>query len=680
MCMKYPFIVILSFLNCYLAAQSLSFEEVNLEQDTDNALRVNANVITSEPAHVYAQYTYVKNGESYTETSPLSNFQKEHELNLIALRDSTLYEFRIFAFNKQNQVQSQLYEIITPKLPLSIENFNEPRVNQLDNQQTYTLTNSVRGGESYFFICDAEGRLVWYQDYRTVHNVCNGWRWTEEQTILQADCKTIREMDLQGNVITEIKIDQPEWNMHHDVMKLRDGNIMAIYTKPEKADLSQTVGDPDATVAVDGYIIVNKEGEILDNWSTSDHFDIQKAERKGAYWNVVYGSGTIDWCHFNALEEDIDGSILISVSHWSRILKIDRASGELIWQLGEGGDLRVPPGFTFRQQHAITTLAPNRYLIFDNLGLQESSRVIEFAVETNEGRAFSFWEYVPQPNIVCITRGNTQRLDNGNTLIFFPTSQGFIQEVDSKGQLLWDVSIAQRSGYRAYRIAYINAPHAPVSFVGVPDSVCANAAPFEIITEPAEAYLFGEAIEDGMFIPQKVNKGLNKVYATYGTSIQEIEIDVLEIPEQLITTDDKQILSIEDTFENYQWYLNEDLIDEATNAQYQPEESGLFYVTATNAKGCTIYSDTLNFTFVDAPVNFITGVELTQWKDYLMIESEHSQNLSIDVFNVQGQKLFDAQGENRYQIPAKILPAIYLVRIFDGQDFMVRKMLRVGLH
>jgi len=678
MCIKYPFIVILSLLSFHLLAQSLSFEEVSLEPNPNNVLRVNAKITTSEPAHIYAQYIFfTENGESYTETSAISNLQTEHDLKLIALRDSTYYEFRVFAFNKKNQIQSKIYEITTPKLPLAIENFSA-RVNLLDKLQTYTLTNSVRGNESYFFICDAEGRLVWYQDYRVLHNVCNGWRWTEEQTILQADCNTIREWDLLGNVLTEIDINQPEWNLHHDVMKLRDGNIMAIYTKPEKADLSLTGGDPEATVAVDGYIILNKEGEILSNWSTSDHFDIRRAERKGAYWNVIYGSGTIDWCHFNALEEDIDGSILISVSHWSRILKVNRTSGELIWQLGQGGDVNVPPGFIFRQQHSITTLAPNRYLIFDNLGFRESSRVMEFAVETTDNRAFSFWEYVPQPGIVCITRGNAQRLDNGNTLVFLPTTQGFIQEVDANGQLLWDVAITQRSGYRAYRIPYINGPHQSVNFVEVPDSVCANAEPFEIITEPADAYLFGESIEDGLFIPQKAN-GKSKVYASYGTSTKEIEIDVLDIPKQTIQVKDEQILSMEDLFESYQWYLNEELIDEATFSQYQPEESGLFYAIAANAQGCTIYSDTINYTFVDTPENFITEVEFTQWEDYLMIESKYALSISVDLFNLQGQKFYGAEGKNRYQIHSGRLPSIYLIRIFDGQDFMVKKMLAVGL-
>jgi len=306
---KFLIIVYCLFISVALQAQSLSFENVSIEVNTNNALRLVAKVSTSEPAFVYVRYVYTDKGEAYEEISPLSNFEQEHELNLIGFRDSTLYQLRVFAFNKNNQIQSQIFEHTTASLPLMIQNFRAPTVNSLNNRQTYSITNTMRGSESFYFICDTEGRLVWYKDYNVLHNVCNGWRWTKENTILQADCRTIRETDLFGNIINNIEVENAEWNLHHDVMKLRDGNIMSIYTKPEMARLSQTIDTTKATVAVDGFLILNTAGEILTNWSTSDHFDISKAERKGAYWNFIYGTGTVDWCHFNALEEDLDGSI-----------------------------------------------------------------------------------------------------------------------------------------------------------------------------------------------------------------------------------------------------------------------------------------------------------------------------------------------------------------------------------
>ncbi len=657
-------------------AQDLTFEDVNLVQNPDNALRVQATLTTSEPAHVYVQYAYTQNGEMYTETSTVSALQKEHDINLLALRDSTFYQFRIFAFNKKNKIQSQLYELITPKLPLEVQNFESSKVSRLENRQTYTITNTMRGSQSYYFICDAEGRLVWYADYPVLHNVCNGWRWSKDNTILQGDCKTIREMDLLGNLITEIDIDEPEWNLHHDLMKMRDGNIIAIYTKPEMADLTNTTGNPESIVAVDGYIVVNPEGETIENWSTSDHFDIQTAERKGAYWNFIYGSGTVDWCHFNAIEEDIDGSILISVSHWSTILKIDRASGEVKWQLGERGTLRVPPGFTFRQQHAITVLAPNRYLIFDNLGLQESSRAMEFAVETIDNRAFQFWEYIPQPNIVSLTRGNAERLSNGNTLIFFPTNRGIIQEINEEGELLWEVE-TQRSGYRAYRIPYINKPHPKVRFTELPQSVCSNAEPFEIMTEPTEAYLMGEAIEDGKFNPQKANLGLNKIFAAYGTTLQEINIEVWAAPEADIQITDNELLEITDAFETYQWYLNDTLIEGANNHQYQPAASGLYYAEISNQNNCIAYSDTLNYVYANIAEHLNDALQFMQLGNFLIIEHPGTPSFSIEIFNLQGQKIFAQHGQSNYQINTAQFPSIYLVRISFGKHFWVEKLLQV---
>jgi len=350
-------------------------------------------------------------------------------------------------------------------------------------------------------------------------------------------------------------------------------------------------------------------------------------------------------------------------------------TGELIWQLGDGGNVNA--NFSFKHQHAITYLAPNRYLMFDNFGLDGSSRVIEFAIELQDNRAFTFWEYVPEPGIVSLTRGNSQRLDNGNTLAYFPTSRGIIQEVNTEGELLWQVE-TNRSGYRAYRIPHLNPPHPLVIFKieATQREVCINDAPFNVFTQPENAYISGEGIEDGQFNPQKAGVGISTITALYGTSVHQIEIEVLALPEAIIKETDDQLLEIEEELKSYQWFLNDTIIDGANENTHQALSSGLYYAQVTNEFDCTAYSDTINFIYVDVPQVEKTPVQFISFPEYLLVQNSINYPLFVEVFSIDGRQLFKASGESVYQISTKQFPSLYLLRYSDGKEFKVNKMLK----
>ncbi len=119
------------------------------------------------------------------------------------------------------------------------------------------------------------------------------------------------------------------------------------------------------------------------------------------------------------------GNLLISTRHQDRVLVMNWESGELVWSWGEG-ELLGP--------HDATVLDGGNLLIFDN-GLGRGwSRVLELDPRRGE----VVWQYqAPEPtDFYTASRGSSQRLPNGNTLIA-ESDRGRAFEVTPEGEVVW---------------------------------------------------------------------------------------------------------------------------------------------------------------------------------------------------------------------------------------------------
>ena len=85
------------------------------------------------------------------------------------------------------------------------------------------------------------------------------------------------------------------------------------------------------SLAGDGIVIFNKEGEEIWGWNIFDHVDPFSE-------NYVLRE---DWSHANAISVDTDGHFLISFRNFDQIWKIHSFTGEIIWRLGLNGDFNL---------------------------------------------------------------------------------------------------------------------------------------------------------------------------------------------------------------------------------------------------------------------------------------------------------------------------------------------------
>jgi len=118
------------------------------------------------------------------------------------------------------------------------------------------------------------------------------------------------------------------------------------------------------------------------------------------------------------------GQVLISVRELDAIAVLDPDKASGVWAA------RGP----WRAQHDAQFLDNGHVLIFDNLGSNKGTRVLEYDPQS---QAFP-WSYAGENRAPFHTseRGMSQRLPNGNTLIV-NSEAGQIMEVTRSKELVW---------------------------------------------------------------------------------------------------------------------------------------------------------------------------------------------------------------------------------------------------
>ncbi|MEZ4690188.1 MAG: aryl-sulfate sulfotransferase, partial [Ignavibacteria bacterium] len=105
-------------------------------------------------------------------------------------------------------------------------------------------------------------------------------------------------------------------------------------------------------------------------------------------------------------------------------------------------------------QHDIRRIANGNITIFDNGNFHSTlfSRAVEYQLDEVNKIATLVWEYRNSPDIYGNARGSAQRLENGNTLIFWGASNpGTFSEVTPEGEIKLELSFEPGIGsYRGF--------------------------------------------------------------------------------------------------------------------------------------------------------------------------------------------------------------------------------------
>ena len=253
----------------------------------------------------------------------------------------------------------------------------------------------------------------------------------------------IGQRPFQGGVAMEVDWSgNPRWEVrypdhHHDGRLLRNGNLVLLCaTALPSHVVGQVQGglhglEHDGAIYSDYLTELTTAGDKVWEWRVWDHLD-------PATHPITSPADTrAEWTHGNAVVELPDGDLLLSMRNISTVVRINRQTDAIDWELG-------PPPLS--GAHAVNSLPNGNLLLFDNgpfrvdqarisPGAALFSRVLELDPAT---RAI-VWEYrdaVPHTFFSALI-SNAQRLANGNTLIN-EGLYGRLFEVTSDGDAVWE--------------------------------------------------------------------------------------------------------------------------------------------------------------------------------------------------------------------------------------------------
>ncbi len=296
----------------------------------------------------------------------------------------------------------------------------------------------------------------------------------------------IREIDLAGNTVRELSIDQLTQSLqalgynynllgfHHDALPLPNGHTLVLTSM--HVPYNNLPGYPGTSLVLGDVLVdVDQNYHPVWVWNSFDHLDINRHP-------YLFP----DWTHGNALLYSDDHNILFSMRHQNWIIKIDyedgKGSGNIIWRLGPGGDFKLlggtDPTDWFYAQHGPNYFTPNTSGVFQ-LGVMDNGDDRQFPasvvcgstgappclystaeimqIDESALTATLLINYTPPPTLYSFFGGNVDVLANGNAEVDFCTPKGgaIIQEfTQSPGseQVAWQATTPGASQYRAFRM------------------------------------------------------------------------------------------------------------------------------------------------------------------------------------------------------------------------------------
>jgi hypothetical protein len=217
-------------------------------------------------------------------------------------------------------------------------------------------------------------------------------------------------------------------------------------------DRTSMGGGPSDSIAVHQLLRISAFGKVDTLISGPEHWTAADA---------VAPPLIADLDHPNSIDFDLDGGVIVSYRNLSAVVKVDRRTHAIVWELGGTHNQFTfvgDPLGGFDSQHTARILPNGHLLIFDN-GWTHSprrSRAVEYALDVQNKTATMVWQYSPNPPIFNDFTGSAQRLANGNTLVAF-TRKGIVDEVRPDGALLSRATIETAPGQLAkpYRVTRI---------------------------------------------------------------------------------------------------------------------------------------------------------------------------------------------------------------------------------
>lgn len=360
----------------------------------------------------------------------------------------------------------------------------------------YTLYEATMIGQTGSLIMDQKGNPIWFKPLPSIYlqnaefrvqcyqgrPVLTMWEGTISGT--QTDNPNLPDGDPEPGAYYLIL------NQHYQVIKKLEAQVgytsdlheftltnrnTALFTavKQIPADLSP-YGGP-ANGYFDDYSIQEVDletGDLVFFWNAIQHVD--PADSMLPAESALASNKIWDCFHMNSVEEGPNNTLLISMRNMWALYLIDKASGQIIWQLGgDKSNFSIAPDAGFSWQHDARFRDNDQISLFDDACCacpscpsQGPARGLILQLDFLKWTASVHRTYYHDPTLVVPSQGNLQTLYNGNPFVGWgqePYLSEFAYDGNTQDNLslnfLYDMQYPnQNFTYRAFKNNWIGLP------------------------------------------------------------------------------------------------------------------------------------------------------------------------------------------------------------------------------
>ncbi len=335
-----------------------------------------------------------------------------HEAILFGLTGETTYHFRAVTVGEDGvEVPGPDQTVTTGSIPAEVPTFTEVIPVNSPGLGPWVLTSALDpgGDKGFILVLGLDGKVVWY--LATDSGAAASARPTADGagiyfvTFHEADPTAARltVMGWDGVVRSELEVPFA----HHDAVELPEGGWVTAISEMRE------VGDE--TIAGDTIVELALDGSQRVVWSAWD--SLRMVENKG--WTTSRFPDAIDWTHVNGIEYDpVELAYYVSFYYPECVVKIDRGTGETIWQLGgDDNEFQFIDDDGFGPQHA-PQVVPGGLRVFDNND-STGSRAVEYQIDDVGMTVSMTWSFAPPEKIWALALGDVARYADGSALVTY---------------------------------------------------------------------------------------------------------------------------------------------------------------------------------------------------------------------------------------------------------------------
>jgi arylsulfate sulfotransferase len=419
-------------------------QEPEVEESPANAIPLARIVSLETNVPTRLQFELSDGADHQLSIVPSQEYSTQHEEMILGLKAGRDYELLVTATSTKGRSANWQSPSMVTTVPLpsgfppitvlvSDPDAMEPGVTLINVLPRASLGSDGQTElEPYLIALDESGDVVWYLEggFAQADMLENGNLLTTAASDNSINEITILGEPIQtwyssaGDAPPEDSIIVDSEGFHHDAFPMNGGESMLVPSYAFRTIEDYPIDEQDPSVRETSLvrdtpvIEFTSDGTVVNTWN---FLDLLRQTRIGFDGTQIRNEGR-NWAHTNAvIYDETDDAIIASLRNQDAVVKVSRATGELLWILGTHANwagwesyLLSPTGSDFAwqyHQHAPMLTTDGTIILFDNGNNRASpftgevpvsgdanfSRAVEFAIDEEAMTVSQVWEWgLPQ--------------------------------------------------------------------------------------------------------------------------------------------------------------------------------------------------------------------------------------------------------------------------------------------